>query len=43
MSLNSEIQAAVRLLLPRELAEQVVSEGSKAVTEYTSSKEATSL
>ncbi|XP_078263343.1 histone H2B 1/2-like [Rhinoraja longicauda] len=32
-----EIQTAVRLLLPRELAEHAVLEGTKAVTKYTSS------
>merc|ERR1712012_834783 len=34
----SEIQTAVRLLLPGELAKHAVSEGTKAVTKYTSSK-----
>ncbi|KAG7225014.1 hypothetical protein INR49_014807 [Caranx melampygus] len=34
-----EIQTAVRLLLPGELAKHAVSEGTKAVTKYTSSKE----
>ncbi|KFP67753.1 Histone H2B 5 [Cariama cristata] len=33
-----EIQPAVRLLLPGELAKHAVSEGTKAVTKYTSSK-----
>ncbi|CAM5082035.1 unnamed protein product [Natator depressus] len=33
-----EIQTAVRLLVPRELAKHAVSEGTKAVTKYTSSK-----
>ena len=33
-----EIQTAVRLLLPDELAKHAVSEGTKAVTKYTSSK-----
>ncbi|XP_053430281.1 histone H2B type 2-K1-like [Nycticebus coucang] len=33
-----EIQTAVRLLLPGELAKHDVSEGTKAVTKYTSSK-----
>ncbi|MXQ99872.1 hypothetical protein E5288_WYG014337 [Bos mutus] len=33
-----EIQTAVRLLLPGELAKHSVSEGTKAVTKYTSSK-----
>ncbi|NXX59707.1 H2B5 protein, partial [Scopus umbretta] len=32
------IQAAVRLLLPGELAKHAVSEGTKALTKYTSSK-----
>nr|XP_045754977.1 histone H2A type 2-C-like [Mirounga angustirostris] len=32
------IQTAVRLLLPGELAKHAVSEGTKAVTKYTSSK-----
>ncbi|XP_036130015.1 histone H2B 1/2-like, partial [Molossus molossus] len=35
---SREIQTAVRLLLPRELAKHAVSEGTKAVTKYTSSK-----
>ncbi|KDR20333.1 Histone H2B.3, partial [Zootermopsis nevadensis] len=35
---SREIQTAVRLLLPGELAKHVVSEGTKAVTKYTSSK-----
>ncbi|NXH34227.1 H2B5 protein, partial [Myiagra hebetior] len=35
---SREIQAAVRLLLPSELAKHAVSEGTKAVTKYTSSK-----
>ncbi|XP_050954874.1 histone H2B-like [Labeo rohita] len=35
---SREIQTAVRLLLPGELAEHAVSEGTKAVTKYTSSK-----
>ncbi|MXQ91165.1 hypothetical protein E5288_WYG006829 [Bos mutus] len=35
---NREIQNAVRLLLPGELAKHAVSEGTKAVTKYTSSK-----
>lgn len=34
---SSEIQTAVRLLLPGELAKHAVSEGTKAVTKYTSS------
>merc|ERR1712214_225527 len=33
-----QIQTAVRLLLPGELAKHAVSEGTKAVTKYTSSK-----
>ncbi|CAD7693040.1 unnamed protein product [Nyctereutes procyonoides] len=33
-----EVQTAVRLLLPGELAKHAVSEGTKAVTKYTSSK-----
>jgi histone H3/H4 len=33
-----EIQTAVRLLLPGELAKHAVSEGIKAVTKYTSTK-----
>ncbi|XP_060712971.1 histone H2B type 1-O-like [Hemiscyllium ocellatum] len=35
---SREIQTAVRLLLPRELAKHAVSEDTKAVTKYTSSK-----
>ena len=35
---SREIQTAVRLLLPGELAKHAVSKGSKAVTKYTSSK-----
>ncbi len=31
-----EIQTAVRLILPRELAQHAVSEGTKAVTKYQS-------
>ncbi|KAH8029338.1 hypothetical protein HPB51_025288 [Rhipicephalus microplus] len=34
---NREIQTAVRLLLPGELAKHAVSEGTKAITKYTSS------
>ncbi|KAK7880174.1 hypothetical protein WMY93_033156 [Mugilogobius chulae] len=34
---SREIQTAVRLLLPGELAKHAVSEGTKAVTKYTSS------
>uniref|UniRef100_UPI00358F64C0 histone H2B-like n=1 Tax=Myxine glutinosa TaxID=7769 RepID=UPI00358F64C0 len=33
-----EIQTAVRLLLPGELSQHAVSEGTKAVTKYTSSR-----
>ncbi|XP_077742450.1 histone H2B 1/2-like [Canis aureus] len=36
---SREIQTAVRLLLPGELAKHAVSEGTKAVTKYTSSKQ----
>jgi histone H2B len=35
---SREIQTAVRLLLPGDLAKHAVSEGTKAVTKYTSSK-----
>ena len=35
---SREIQTAVRLLLPGELAKHAVSEGTKAVTKYTSVK-----
>ena len=35
---SREIQTAVRLLLPGELAKHAVSEGSKAVSKYASSK-----
>ncbi|XP_067881972.1 histone H2B 1/2-like [Heterodontus francisci] len=35
---SRQIQTAVRLLLPGELAKHAVSEGTKAVTKYTSSK-----
>jgi histone H2B len=35
---SREIQTAVRLTLPGELAKHAVSEGTKAVTKYTSSK-----
>ena len=35
---SREIQTSVRLLLPGELAKHAVSEGTKAVTIYTSSK-----
>ena len=34
---SREIQTAVRLLLPGELAKHAVSEGTKAVTKFTSS------
>ncbi len=34
---SREIQTAIRLLLPGELAKHAVSEGTKAVTKYTSS------
>ena len=34
---SREIQTAVRLTLPGELAKHAVSEGTKAVTKYTSS------
>ncbi|KAH7643406.1 histone H2B [Dermatophagoides farinae] len=35
---SREIQTSVRLLLPGELAKHAVSEGTKSVTKYTSSK-----
>ena len=35
---SREIQTAKRLLLPGELAKHAVSEGTKAVTKYTSSR-----
>ena len=35
---SREIQTAIRLLHPGELAKHAVSEGTKAVTKYTSSK-----
>ena len=35
---SREIQTAVRLLLPGELVKHAMSEGTKAVTKYTSSK-----
>ena len=35
---SREIQTAMRLMLPGELAKHAVSEGTKAVTKYTSSK-----
>ena len=35
---SRELQTAIRLLLPGELAKHAVSEGTKAVTKYTSSK-----
>ncbi|XP_037008880.2 histone H2B type 2-F-like [Artibeus jamaicensis] len=37
-ALNKRSVTAVRLLLPGELAKHAVSEGTKAVTKYTSSK-----
>ncbi|XP_077552132.1 histone H2B-like [Haemaphysalis longicornis] len=37
-TITSRVQTAVRLLLPGELAKHAVSEGTKAVTKYTSSK-----
>ncbi|CAJ0957321.1 unnamed protein product [Ranitomeya imitator] len=40
---SREIQTAVRLLLPGELAKHAVSEGTKAVTKYTSAKEHSAL
>ncbi|XP_065580200.1 histone H2B-like [Artemia franciscana] len=36
---SREVQTALRLLLPGELAKHAVSEGTKAVTKYTSSKQ----
>lgn len=35
---SREVQTSVRLLLPGELAKHAVSEGTKAVTKYTSSR-----
>ncbi|XP_012589346.1 PREDICTED: late histone H2B.L4-like [Condylura cristata] len=35
---SREVQTAMRLLLPGELAKHAVSEGTKAVTKYTSAK-----
>ena len=35
---SREIQTTIRLLLPGELAKHAVSEGTKAVTKYTSTK-----
>jgi histone H3/H4 len=35
---SREVQTAVRLLLPGELANHAVSEGTKAVTKYTTSR-----
>ena len=35
---SREIQTAVRLLIPGELAKHAISEGTKAVTKYTNSK-----
>uniref|UniRef100_T1GVP8 Histone H2B n=1 Tax=Megaselia scalaris TaxID=36166 RepID=T1GVP8_MEGSC len=40
---SREIQTAVRLLLPGELAKHAVSEGTKAVTKYTSSNTGDSI
>ena len=36
---SREVQAGVRLLLPGELAKHAISEGTKAVSKYSSSKE----
>jgi histone H2B len=35
---SREIQTAIRLILPGELAKHAVSEGTKAVTKYTAAK-----
>jgi histone H2B len=35
---SREVQTAIRLLLPGELAKHAVSEGTKAVTKYTSNR-----
>ncbi|XP_072044468.1 late histone H2B.L4-like [Amphiura filiformis] len=35
---SREVQTAIRLLLPGELAKHAVSEGTKAVTKYTTSR-----
>ena len=35
---SREVQTAIRLLLPGELAKHAVSEGTKAVTKYTTTK-----
>lgn len=35
---SREVQTAIRLILPGELAKHAVSEGTKAVTKYTSSQ-----
>ncbi|KAG0223339.1 histone 2B [Mortierella sp. GBAus27b] len=35
---SGEIQSAVRLVLPGELAKHAISEGTKAIAKYTSSK-----
>lgn len=35
---SREIQTAVRLILPGELSKHAISEGTKGVTKYTSSK-----
>ena len=40
---SREIQTAIRLLLPGELAKHAVSEGTKAVTKYTSNKKWSNL
>ena len=40
---SREIQTAVRLILPGELAKHAVSEGTKAVTKYTSASAAEAL
>jgi histone H2B len=36
--MSREMETAVRLLLPGELAKRAVSKGTKAVTKYTSTK-----
>ena len=36
---SREIQSAIRLLLPGELAKHAVSEGTKAVTKYTATNQ----
>ena len=35
---SREVQTAIRLILPGELAKHAVSEGTKAVTKYTSNQ-----